>query len=557
MNYKHILIALLSGGLCWSCDLFDEEETTNTENPNLEYSLGWNGSDDLSTVPVSIGVNNLTGSTGGSTDVPSSIDLVSYFPPIGNQGQYGTCVAWSVAYNTKTAVEAIDYGYSAANLASTQYQLSPKDLFLNISDSYKGQNCGGTDFSSALDIVVSRGVAPLADVPYENLSNCASGLAQSSWSNFAKDHKIESYRKITVDVNTAKSYLAQNRPIIFGARLADNFMSWDSDEVITSHSSFNRVGQHAYHAMTIAGYDDSKGFNGAFKIVNSWGEYWGDKGYIWVDYNFMVSDFCFGGNMYVIKNDNNGVEPDKQNNNNNTDNTDNTDNTVTTSVDLAAWVFEDYSTFYNGQQNDYTNERKLKFNIYNVGKETAKSSDVWSTYYIYYNAYDANDYGVIFADEFNTKSSAYNYTCSNASYDKCDMNFDIPASSSFAAVFNESSSLLRTYYMPENLNGSYYLVLISDATDIYNELDETNNYYYTTSKPKTFSSGYAARKGNDSYKNSRIASIKNINTPQKLPTNAYTREEISFLLNREKANGRLDAKVKEHRQAQLAKRYNR
>ncbi len=554
MNYKNILIALVLGSLCLSCLEEDPlSDTTDSNTPtNLDHGLGWMGSDDLSTVPVSIGVNNLTGSTGSSASVPKSIDLVPYFPPIGNQGEYGTCVAWSVAYNAQTAVEAIDYGYSSANLASSKYQLSPKDLFLNIADSRKGQNCGGTNFSSALDIAVSRGIAPLADVPYENLSNCSQGLSSSSWDNFAKNHKLESYRKITVNINTIKSYLAQNRPIIFGARLADNFMSWDSDEVITSHSSFNRVGQHAYHAMVIGGYDDSKGFNGAFKVINSWGENWGNKGYVWVDYNFMVSEFCFGGNMYVIKNSDNGIVPDKQDNN-----SDNNENSVTTNVDLAAWVFSDYSTYYNGEQDSYSNERKLEFNIYNVGNTTAKSTDQWSSYYIYYNAYDANDYGVIFVDEFNITASTSDYICSNESYDKCEINYNIPAQSSFAAQFNGTNTITRTYYMPTGLYGSYYLVLICDAGDIYNELDETNNYYYTTTQPKTFSNGYASRKENDSFKNARKASVENINTPQELPTNAYTREEISSLLKREKANGRLGAKIKAYRQVKLAKRYGK
>ncbi len=33
------------------------------------------------------------------------------------------------------------------------------------------------------------------------------------------------------------------------------------------------------HAMVIVGYDDKQG---AFKLLNSWGEVWGDQGYGWV-----------------------------------------------------------------------------------------------------------------------------------------------------------------------------------------------------------------------------------------------------------------------------------
>ena len=35
------------------------------------------------------------------------------------------------------------------------------------------------------------------------------------------------------------------------------------------------------HAMVIIGYDDNM-YGGAFEILNSWGEEWGDNGYIWI-----------------------------------------------------------------------------------------------------------------------------------------------------------------------------------------------------------------------------------------------------------------------------------
>lgn len=50
----------------------------------------------------------------------------------------------------------------------------------------------------------------------------------------------------------------------------------------------NRKAHHYYrisgHAMCIIGYDDSK-FGGAFEVMNSWGDNWGDDGYFWVKYS--------------------------------------------------------------------------------------------------------------------------------------------------------------------------------------------------------------------------------------------------------------------------------
>lgn len=52
------------------------------------------------------------------------------------------------------------------------------------------------------------------------------------------------------------------------------------------------------HAMCIIGYDDKK-FGGAFEIVNSWGDDWGNGGYIWItyrDFYKMYPEFYMIGN---------------------------------------------------------------------------------------------------------------------------------------------------------------------------------------------------------------------------------------------------------------------
>jgi C1A family cysteine protease len=37
------------------------------------------------------------------------------------------------------------------------------------------------------------------------------------------------------------------------------------------------------HAVVLAGWDDTRGSNGAWLLRNSWGTGWGDKGYMWID----------------------------------------------------------------------------------------------------------------------------------------------------------------------------------------------------------------------------------------------------------------------------------
>ena len=182
-------------------------------------------------------------------------------------------VSWAVAYNLKTALNGMSKGLSSSQLYSSANQFSPKDLFIAIPDNQKGQNCSGTNFSDALEILQNRGVASMQTVPYSSLGDCSNSNLQSSWTNEANQNKIKYWRKIEGSIQSIKQNLSNNIPVVLGAKLSDNFMSWDSNSVISSSTSFNNVGQHAYHAMIIAGYDDNKGPNGAFKVINSWGNF--------------------------------------------------------------------------------------------------------------------------------------------------------------------------------------------------------------------------------------------------------------------------------------------
>jgi len=283
-NLQKIMLAMLLVALVFAFGC----KKDNNENPpaTTDHGLGWNGTDDPSTVPQS------TNFGFGSGNYPASYSLIDKFPPIGDQGQYGTCVAWAVAYNTKTMVNGMAKGYGPSDLASPNKQFSPRDLFTAIDDANKGQNCGGTNFNFALDMVQTRGVATLATAPYTtDLGTCSQATLDPSWTQEAAGYKFKWWRKIDATVDAIKENISQNVPIVFGARLADNFMSHNSDEVISSATSYDNVGQHAYHAMVIAGYDDSKGPNGAFRCINTWGTSWGGNGYYWVDYNFFFNEF--------------------------------------------------------------------------------------------------------------------------------------------------------------------------------------------------------------------------------------------------------------------------
>jgi len=507
-----------------SCDwLTDTIDDTTLVDSTLKYALGWIGEDEnLADIEDDVNFGFSSGS------IPSSVDLSEHFPPIGNQGQYGTCVAWATAYNHMSYMEAkeLDYKPSSEN----QY-FSPKDLFWSIEDAKKGEDCNGTGFEAAYDVLISRGVAPMSSVPYSNLGSCSK--ASTGGESEAAKHIIANYREIDYDKNTIKGYLAEGRAVVFGAKLGDEFMSANSSDVL-SYQSYGYSGQHAYHAMILSGYDDNKGPNGAFRVVNTWGTSWGDNGSLWVDQNFFSGgDFAFCAFV---------AQPPTLNPDNNNDNQ---VDDLSSGYDVIAWnlVDEDYD-----DPDDPTNtrDRFITYNVFNGGETTLKASDKWSIFYGLSNAYDAKDNSILIYDYYTDEYG--NYGEYGWVEPGTDDNFygttdnwwnyvDVPQGKSVASELTGTDNFTFNYVIPSNITGDYYFILWADGTKKYSESNEDNNFLIfsqSNGDPIHIENGVVASSNVFSKKSLRVGKpVKNqatSNYPEikKTHKNTYTPQELAM-----------------------------
>jgi len=377
--------------------------------------------EDLDNIPQDVDIN------GDTTGLPKLKLLEDKFPRIGDQGQYGTCVAWATGYNLKTALNAIDKNWSNADLNKPINQTSPKDLWFTLKSSDRGKNCGGTDFESALDALISKGANNLSAVPYSNMGNC-SGNSSGDASNRLANYRMIAYNNSLaggsaiegMTKNNFKGYLAQGRPIVFGAKLGDRFMRWDNASVINTDTYNNPGMQHAYHAMVLVGYDDTKGTNGAFRVRNSWGDDWGDNGSIWVDYDFFLKSFCF--TAFVAQNPPTSSSISAKQ--------------LSSGYDLQIAYVKDSVPDKNSPD-----ERIFSYDVRNSGTKPILASQKWTVLYMYYNAFNARENGIIYED-----------------------------------YYTENPPAIR-YKMPP-ITGKYYLVVYVDAYNAIEESDEDNNFYF-------------------------------------------------------------------------------
>ncbi len=229
--------------------------------------------------------------------LPECVLLEHLFPPVGDQGQYGTCVAWATGYNVNTAVTARKLNWSADMLAQGQNQTSPSDLWRGISPMHKGQGCSGASFVSALQVLSQEGAANMAKVPYDNSFDPCTGTAvgDTGWGRISSYNALGSKQGGIPKLGQLKAYLADSIPLVVGIRCGDNFIQCKTSKTI-ENETYRYTGQHAYHAIALVGYDDSRR---AFRLRNSWGEDWGDKGSVWVGYRLFCTEMCL--NVYEIK----------------------------------------------------------------------------------------------------------------------------------------------------------------------------------------------------------------------------------------------------------------
>lgn len=537
-----------------SCDPVDPDDNL------LDQALGWFGiggenGDDLGSIEDDINF--------GQGEAPSSIDLSAQFPPIGDQGQYGTCVAWAVGYNHKSYMDAKSenrYTYSESE------KFSPKYLFWKIDDLKKGEDCNGTGFEPAYDVLLSSGIANLQTTPYTSLGDCSGST--SSWDGAAANNKILSYREVDIDVGTLKTYLSQGRALTFGAKLGDNFMAWSAGDDVLYDDTYNYAGQHAYHAMILCGYDDNKGSNGAFKVVNSWGTSWGNGGYIWIDYNFFVSsNFCFCA--FAATND---ADPDPDGNG--------SDDDPVSGTDLTAWEFE-LETNISGDPLTYA----AYYNVYNTGTSTINASEDWNILLLYYNAYDAEDYDIILYDYYTDDYGTSPYPNNNGDLDVIDpgtgdgvsnwWNY-VNVQSGHGVAYDlyypdaEPTERFRWQYDMYNLQitGDYYLVIIADGYDDIDEVDEDNNYFFFTDingEPIHFDNGvikdnipiYTKKDKRSVITPNLGEESTNASAVNENNLNTYSRDEIISMLKYHRETGEIERKAMEYMMLNKGKNYKK
>ncbi|HMX81216.1 MAG TPA: C1 family peptidase, partial [Ferruginibacter sp.] len=204
--------------------------------------------------------------------LPESVSLLRFAPDRRNQGQQGSCVAWSSAYAARTIVEAASTGQSGN---STAY--SPAFVYNQIGL----EGCQGAYIQNAMEFMTNKGVVSYNDFPYTD-QDC-SRQPTNSLMNDARQNRMHGFTRLTngegtdgISIRAIKEHLAKDAPVVIGMMVGGSFMQemmgkelWTPTEQDRSQMGFGG------HAMCVIGYDDRRvakyangeTYTGAFQIM--------------------------------------------------------------------------------------------------------------------------------------------------------------------------------------------------------------------------------------------------------------------------------------------------
>ena len=223
--------------------------------------------------------------------MPASASLEKYCPTAGDQGRYGTCVAFATAYHMRTILYAktqsepdTDGNVSPVNANSKIF--SPTYIYEQIKEA-SDKNCQeGTNPVNAFELMKTMGAATLATQPYSCGSSVSSTALQEGTDFRITDYQILYMPDETdadLKINSVKKALSEGYPCMLGFIVAKSFYNSKGDVWREEATDDGPTGQHGRHAMCVVGYDNNK-YGGSFRVLNSWGTTWRDKGYVWIPY---------------------------------------------------------------------------------------------------------------------------------------------------------------------------------------------------------------------------------------------------------------------------------
>jgi C1A family cysteine protease len=213
-----------------------------------------------------------------SGSLPSSVDLRPDWGDIYDQGDVGSCVAQSVAYQIRHLLR---------KTVDKKLDMSRLFIYYNgrVISNFPVTEDTGMTMRNGFRSVTAYGAPDEILWPHV-LEDWAKRPSDDAYREAANNRNI-TYFAVDQNLLEMKKCLKDGFAISFGMMLFDSFMSTEVARTgkvpIPDFDKEQRIGGHA---MTIIGYNDA---DETFTVVNSWGKAWGDGGSCHIPYSLVLN----------------------------------------------------------------------------------------------------------------------------------------------------------------------------------------------------------------------------------------------------------------------------
>jgi C1A family cysteine protease len=220
-----------------------------------------------------------------TTVYPSSVDLRNKLPVVYDQGNLGSCTANALCY-------CFDY------IDDTTFY--PSRLYLYYNERFLDNNINqdaGSTLTQGIIALEKYGICSEKTCPYI-ISNFKNKPTNDAYIEGSK-HTVLTANRVMQTMSSIKGCLNQNLPFVIGIMV---YSSFESNEVAkTGYVPMPNTKKEQFlggHAVICVGYNDAKS---VWIMKNSWGTSWGDHGYFYLPYNYLLSSQLAGDMWQVTK----------------------------------------------------------------------------------------------------------------------------------------------------------------------------------------------------------------------------------------------------------------
>jgi hypothetical protein len=213
---------------------------------------------------------------------PSAVSLSPWTVPVGDQGAVGSCVSWAISYAMNGWYSRFQNVSAGGILFAPMYSYSQT----HVSNSPDG---GGTYPSSVYGIGSDQGVDVQShytqgNYDFVDLPTSAERLNAANYKTGGFSYLFSGAPAGSAAIDAIKFSIANYQPVAITIPV---YSAFDNLSATNSHLDASQVDPNTYrgsHEVMIVGYDAT-----GVRIQNSWGTYWGDLGFAYLNWNFITT----------------------------------------------------------------------------------------------------------------------------------------------------------------------------------------------------------------------------------------------------------------------------